>query len=81
MCFMVWHVRVAGFWCRLSRVNEDFSLCATYPKLLVVPKSIDDDTLRKVADFRSKGRLPVLSYKHVNQVLAPRRARRLLGQP
>jgi myotubularin-related protein 9 len=49
-------------------VNEDFSLCATYPKLLVVPKSIDDDTLRKVADFRSKGRLPVLSYKHVNQV-------------
>jgi hypothetical protein len=63
-------------------VNEDFSLCATYPKLLVVPKSIDDDTLRKVADFRSKGRLPVLSYKHVNQVRpSPRPAAALIARP
>jgi len=54
---------------RLSRVNEDFSLCPTYPKMLVVPKSIDDEVLRKVAEFRSRGRIPVLSYKHVNQVL------------
>jgi len=53
----------------LSRVNEDFSLCPTYPKMLVVPKSIDDEVLRKVAEFRSRGRIPVLSYKHVNQVL------------
>lgn len=53
---------------RLTSANEKFSLCPTYPPMVVVPKSIDDDTLAKVAEFRSKGRLPVLSYKHVNHV-------------
>uniref|UniRef100_A0A8C5MCW4 Myotubularin-related protein 9 n=1 Tax=Leptobrachium leishanense TaxID=445787 RepID=A0A8C5MCW4_9ANUR len=49
---------------RLSRVNEDFTVCPSYPALVMVPKSIDDESLRKVAQFRQGGRFPVLSYFH-----------------
>ncbi|XP_053316921.1 myotubularin-related protein 9 [Spea bombifrons] len=49
---------------QLSRVNQDFSVCPSYPSLVIVPKSMDDDSLRKVAQFRHGGRFPVLSYYH-----------------
>ena len=39
---------------RISEVNSDYSLCPTYPKLIVVPRKISDEALRKVAEFRSK---------------------------
>lgn len=45
-------------------MNKDFSVCSSYPPLVVVPKDVDDDTLRKVATFRHNGRFPVLSYYH-----------------
>ncbi|XP_072265256.1 myotubularin-related protein 9 [Pyxicephalus adspersus] len=49
---------------RLSHVNRDFSVCQSYPPIVIVPKSIDDESLRKVAAFRQGGRFPVLSYYH-----------------
>ncbi|KAM4042307.1 myotubularin-related protein 9 [Anomaloglossus baeobatrachus] len=49
---------------RLSDVNQDFSICQSYPPVVIVPKSIDDESLRKVATFRQGGRFPVLSYYH-----------------
>ncbi|XP_071999919.1 myotubularin-related protein 9 [Engystomops pustulosus] len=49
---------------RLSEVNRDFSVCQSYPQVVIVPKSIDDESLRKVAAFRQGGRFPVLSYYH-----------------
>ncbi|NP_001088751.1 myotubularin related protein 9 L homeolog [Xenopus laevis] len=49
---------------RLSSVNRDYSVCLSYPQHVMVPKSIDDDSLRKVAVFRHAGRFPVLSYYH-----------------
>lgn len=49
---------------RLSEVNRDFSVCQSYPQVVTVPKSIDDESLRKVAAFRQGGRFPVLSYYH-----------------
>ncbi|XP_072188418.1 myotubularin-related protein 9 [Excalfactoria chinensis] len=49
---------------RLSHINEDFSICPSYPPVVVVPKSIDDEVLQKVAVFRHGGRFPVLSYYH-----------------
>ncbi|XP_069584481.1 myotubularin-related protein 9 [Ranitomeya imitator] len=49
---------------RLSDVNQDFSVCPSYPSVVIVPKSIDDESLRKVAAFRQGGRFPVLSYYH-----------------
>lgn len=47
---------------RLTDINKDFQFCETYPKLLVVPKKIDDSDLRQVAEFRSKRRIPVVSW-------------------
>lgn len=49
---------------RLSHVNRDYSVCPSYPPAVVVPSSIDDDTLVKVAKFRQGGRFPVLCYYH-----------------
>lgn len=62
---------------RLSEVNKDFSVCPSYPALVAVPKSIEDDTLRKVATFRHGGRFPVLSYYHKKNGMVMMRA----GQP
>ncbi|XP_054239579.1 myotubularin-related protein 9 [Indicator indicator] len=49
---------------RLSCINKEFSVCPSYPPLVVVPKSVDDEALRKVALFRHGSRFPVLSYYH-----------------
>ncbi|XP_055493299.1 myotubularin-related protein 2 [Leucoraja erinacea] len=48
----------------LSRINEHYELCDTYPTILVVPENVPEDELKKVAAFRSRGRLPVLSWIH-----------------
>ncbi|XP_053702010.1 myotubularin-related protein 9 isoform X4 [Synchiropus splendidus] len=49
---------------RLSSINEDFSVCPSYPQSAIVPCDVDDDMLRKVAKFRQGGRFPVLCYFH-----------------
>lgn len=49
---------------RVSQANKDYKLCSTYPESIVVPKSINDECLSKVAQFRCLGRFPVLSYLH-----------------
>ncbi|XP_077197604.1 phosphatidylinositol-3,5-bisphosphate 3-phosphatase MTMR2 isoform X2 [Paroedura picta] len=49
---------------RLTKVNEHYELCDTYPALLAVPANIPDEELRRVATFRSRGRIPVLSWIH-----------------
>ncbi|XP_071403702.1 myotubularin-related protein 9 [Pithys albifrons albifrons] len=49
---------------RLSCINKDFSVCPSYPAVVVVPKSINDEELRRVAVFRQGSRFPVLSYYH-----------------
>jgi myotubularin-related protein 9 len=41
-----------------------FQICSSYPSAVVVPKSIDDETLIAASKFRHNGRFPVLSYKH-----------------
>lgn len=43
-------------------------LCDTYPQCLFVPSSVSTIVLVGSASFRSKGRLPVLTYLHKNQV-------------
>ncbi|XP_069746882.1 phosphatidylinositol-3,5-bisphosphate 3-phosphatase MTMR2 isoform X2 [Narcine bancroftii] len=49
---------------KLSRINENYELCDTYPALLLVPENVPEDELKKVAAFRSRGRLPVVSWMH-----------------
>ncbi|KKA26043.1 hypothetical protein TD95_000344 [Thielaviopsis punctulata] len=49
---------------RLSTINKDYSFCDTYPSILAVPSSISDNTLKYAKDFRSRNRIPVLTYLH-----------------
>ncbi|XP_036380102.1 myotubularin-like isoform X1 [Megalops cyprinoides] len=49
---------------RITFLNENYELCDTYPALLAVPFKASDEDLRKVATFRSRGRIPVLSWIH-----------------
>ncbi|XP_037078968.1 myotubularin-related protein 9-like isoform X2 [Pollicipes pollicipes] len=49
---------------RISHVNDDFKVCESYPRRVVVPSSVTDDELVRVALFRHGGRFPVLSYRH-----------------
>uniref|UniRef100_A0A452I052 phosphatidylinositol-3,5-bisphosphate 3-phosphatase n=1 Tax=Gopherus agassizii TaxID=38772 RepID=A0A452I052_9SAUR len=49
---------------KISKINSTYELCDTYPTVFVVPTSVKDDDLSKVAAFRAKGRIPVLSWIH-----------------
>ncbi|CAG2110539.1 unnamed protein product [Medioppia subpectinata] len=49
---------------KITKINEKYELCDTYPAELAVPSAANDDYLRSVASFRSRGRLPVLSWLH-----------------
>ena len=49
----------------ISKINGDkYSLSDSYPAVLAVPVSATEEMLRSVAQFRSKGRIPVLSWIH-----------------
>ncbi|XP_058455879.1 myotubularin-related protein 3 isoform X2 [Malaya genurostris] len=52
-----------GAW-RISHVNAEFKLCPSYPRLLLVPACISDDTLQNVASFRSSRRIPAVVWRH-----------------
>ncbi|KAH9389114.1 Myotubularin- protein 2 [Tyrophagus putrescentiae] len=49
---------------RITRINDKYKLCDTYPAILAVPQAATDEELQSVASFRSRGRLPVLSWLH-----------------
>ncbi|PBK78460.1 phosphatases II [Armillaria solidipes] len=49
---------------RFTDINKDYSFCPTYPARLVVPTRISDTTLQYASKYRSKCRIPVLSYLH-----------------
>eukprot|EP01117_Protostelium_nocturnum_P010341 TRINITY_DN3718_c0_g1_i1.p1 TRINITY_DN3718_c0_g1~~TRINITY_DN3718_c0_g1_i1.p1 ORF type:complete len:928 (-),score=275.03 TRINITY_DN3718_c0_g1_i1:85-2868(-) len=50
-------------WKRISD-NDNYQLCDTYPRLLVVPEKMTEEMLKEVASFRSKGRIPVLTWRN-----------------
>ncbi|KAL0895509.1 hypothetical protein ABMA27_011619 [Loxostege sticticalis] len=64
---------------RVSRVNHNYTVCSSYGKAVVVPKSIDDETLVAAATFRQGGRFPVLSYRHNNGAVLMRAGQPLYG--
>ncbi|XP_011189334.2 myotubularin-related protein 2 [Zeugodacus cucurbitae] len=49
---------------RITKLNEAYSVCDSYPVVWAVPKAASDEFLRRVAQFRSRCRLPVLSWIH-----------------
>ena len=44
---------------RLSDINKDFSLCATYPPVFAVCAEASDRVIKGCASFRTKGRMPM----------------------
>lgn len=54
---------VKGTW-RISNANSDFKLCPSYPRSLLVPCCISDDTLQNIASFRSSRRIPAVVWRH-----------------
>lgn len=48
----------------LSTINKDYELCDTYPRFLYIPVTASTPIVLGSARFRSRGRLPVLSYLH-----------------
>ncbi|KAH9989946.1 protein-tyrosine phosphatase-like protein [Russula vinacea] len=49
---------------RFTDINKDYAFCSTYPSRLVVPTKISDSTLQYGVKYRSKGRIPTLTYLH-----------------
>lgn len=49
---------------RISTINQDYAFSPTYPALLAVPSKISDNVLKYAANFRSRARIPTLSYYH-----------------
>lgn len=66
---------------RISKLNDHYELCDSYPATLVVPVTITDDELRRVSSFRAKGRIPVLSWIHPeSQAAVVRSSQPMVGQ-
>ncbi|KII89144.1 hypothetical protein PLICRDRAFT_175372 [Plicaturopsis crispa FD-325 SS-3] len=49
---------------RFSDINKDYTFCPTYPARMVVPTKISDATLQYASKYRSKCRIPSLTYLH-----------------
>ncbi|OWZ20493.1 Myotubularin [Phytophthora megakarya] len=60
--------------------NDRGNICKSYPSKLLLPASMTSSTLAKVADFRAKNRLPVITYFHRrNRCVLTRSSQPLLG--
>ncbi|ESO95293.1 hypothetical protein LOTGIDRAFT_232003 [Lottia gigantea] len=49
---------------RISTVNANYSVCRSYPALLVVPAAVTDESIRKFARCHRQYRLPVITWRH-----------------
>ncbi|CAL5867309.1 uncharacterized protein PFLUO_LOCUS1524 [Penicillium psychrofluorescens] len=65
---------------RVSEINVNYEFSPTYPALLPVPSSISDNTLNYAGRYRSRARIPVLTYLHpVNNCSITRSSQPLVG--
>lgn len=49
---------------KISKINEQYEVCDSYPAVWAVPAQVTDDDIKAVANYRSRGRIPVLSWIH-----------------
>lgn len=49
---------------KITKINEHYEICDSYPAVWAVPTQASDDDLKASASFRSRGRVPVLSWIH-----------------
>ncbi|KAI9770153.1 MAG: hypothetical protein M1840_003603 [Geoglossum simile] len=65
---------------RISRINVDYKFSPTYPALLPVPSSISDNVINYAGKYRSRARIPVLTYLHpLNNCTITRSSQPLAG--
>lgn len=65
---------------RISDINLDYTYSPTYPARLVVPTTISDNVLNYAGRYRSRVRIPVLTYLHpVNDCSITRCSQPLVG--
>ncbi|XP_025205248.1 myotubularin-related protein 2 [Melanaphis sacchari] len=64
----------------ITKLNDAYDLCETYPAILAVPAGATDEIIRNAAAFRSRGRIPVLSWLHSeSQATITRASQPLVG--
>jgi myotubularin-related protein 3/4 len=49
---------------RLTDINRNYKLCASYPEYCVVPASVTDEEVGEVAKFRSYRRFPTIVWRY-----------------
>ena len=65
---------------RITNMNKDYAFSPTYPAILAVPANISDNTLNYAGRYRSRARIPVLTYLHpVNDCTISRSSQPLVG--
>ncbi|KAI0878425.1 protein-tyrosine phosphatase-like protein [Hypoxylon argillaceum] len=65
---------------RISLINKDYGFSPTYPALLVVPSKISDNVIKYAGPYRSRARIPVLTYLHsLNNCSITRSSQPLVG--
>jgi hypothetical protein len=64
---------------RLTEINKDYAYSATYPSIICVPQAVSDNVLKYGGVFRSKARIPALSYLHHNGGSITRSSQPLVG--
>jgi len=65
---------------RITHLNKDYSFSPTYPAVLAVPATISDTTLSHAKSYRSRARIPALTYIHsLNNCTITRCAQPLTG--
>ena len=51
---------------RISSINCNYSLCRSYPAIIVCPRTINDDQLKSLAKTYKNQRIPVPTWRHQN---------------
>ncbi|KAG8628777.1 hypothetical protein KVT40_002642 [Elsinoe batatas] len=65
---------------RISEINHDYVYSPTYPSVLVVPSTVSDNVLKHGGAYRSKARIPALTYLHpVNNCSITRSSQPMVG--
>ena len=65
---------------KITKINEKYELSDTYPAILAVPAAATEEDIRSAAAFRSRGRIPILSWIHPHsQAAIVRCAQPLVG--
>jgi hypothetical protein len=66
---------------RISKINQNFNLCTSYPPLIAVPRhhSITDEFIQRAAEQRSKKRIPALTWLHPNGAPLCRASQPMVG--